>query len=160
VPPWMREYSIEIGLGVAVLIAIFLLVEPWEIRATVFRWVKRLVDSLSVFVGGFRDRVVDWVVGLTLSDATAVVILLGVLLVAYFRVRWRVINSRRYWSTICPECGFSQLHRIHRHFRGRVMQILGFPVARYQCGNCGWRGLRIRKARTAPSGLRQPPPLP
>jgi predicted RNA-binding Zn-ribbon protein involved in translation (DUF1610 family) len=156
----MQEFSIEIGLAIAVLVAIFLLVEPWEIRKTVFRWFRRLFGSLSGFLGGVRDALVNWWVGLTLSDATAFLILLGVLLVSYWRLRWRIIHTERYWSITCPECGFSELHRIHRRLRGRLVQLMGFPVARYQCSNCGWRGLRIRKARTALSALHKPPPSP
>ena len=41
-PPWARDYAVEIGLVVAVLIAIFLLVEPWDIRETLFRCGKTI----------------------------------------------------------------------------------------------------------------------
>lgn len=143
-PPWIGEYAVELGLGLAILAAIFLLVEPWDIRVTVFRWARSIFRALSGFLGEIASRMSNWAGGLTLSDATAFVILSVVLLISLWRVRWRIIRNERFWSDSCPKCGRSGLHRIHRRLFGRVLEILGFPVARYRCNHCRWRGLRIR----------------
>jgi hypothetical protein len=144
-PSWVWKYSVELGLGLAILVAIFLLVEPWDIRVTIFGWARSAFEALSGFLGGTASRVSNWARGLTLSDATAFVILFGVMLIALWRVRWRIIRNERFWSDSCPQCARSELHRIHRRLFGRVLGILGFPVARYRCSHCRWRGLRIRK---------------
>jgi predicted RNA-binding Zn-ribbon protein involved in translation (DUF1610 family) len=156
-PGWVGEYSVEIGLVIAVLAAIFLLVEPWAIRATLFRWVSRAYSGLSGSLGVFLRTIVDWARGLTLSDATAVGILLLVLLIAIWRARWRIIHNERFWSTSCPRCGLSELNRVRRNLTGRLLASVGFPVARYQCGNCAWTGLRIRKRQTSSPGFVDPP---
>lgn len=156
-PPWVRGYAVEIGLVAAVLIAIFLLVEPWDIRETLFRWARRSWQAFSAFFDATVRTLIEGVGRLTLSDATAVAILLGVVLVALWRLRWRIVQSERLWSTSCPQCDLPELHRIHRRLGGRMLSLLGLPVGRYHCRHCGWKGLRIRKTRTAPSTLPQPP---
>ncbi len=156
-PGWVGEYSVEIGLVIAVLTAIFLLVEPWAIRATLFRWVRRAFSGLSDSLGTVGRRIADWARGLTLSDATAVGILLLVLLIAIWRVRWRIVHSERFWSTSCPRCGLSELQRVRRRLTGRLLSRVGLPVARYQCGNCAWTGLRIRKSSTTSPSFLEPP---
>jgi hypothetical protein len=159
-PPWVQEYAVEIGLVAAVLIAVFLLVEPWDIRETLFRWARRSWQAFSAFFDATVLALIDGVRGLTLSDATAVVILLVVVFVALWRLRWRIIQSERLWSTTCPQCDLPELHRIHRRFGGRMLGLLGVPVGRYHCRHCGWKGLRIRKTRTAPTSLARPPGRP
>jgi len=144
-PSWVRGYSVELGLGLAILAAIFLLVEPWDIRVTIFGWALSAIEALSGFMDGIASRVSNWARNLTLSDATAFVILAVVILIALWRVRWRIIRNERLWSDSCPRCERSELHRIHRRLFGRVLGILGFPVARYRCSHCKWKGLRIRK---------------
>lgn len=156
-PGWTREYAIELGLALAILTAIFLLVEPWDIRATLFRWARRAYSGLAGSLGEAGRAVIDWARGLTLSDATAVAILLVVSLVALWRVRWRIIHSERYWSTSCPQCGLSELRRVRRRLAGYLLKRVGFPVARYHCSNCAWSGLRIRKRETASPGFLEPP---
>lgn len=156
-PLWAQEYWIEIALTAAILIAIFLLVEPWDIRVTVLRWVRGTLGVFLANVGETGRAFASWFRGLTLSDATAFLILAGVLIVAIWRVRWRVIRTERLWNTACPRCKQSDLHRIHRRFWGRVLGALGFPVARYRCGNCDWKGLRIRRRRGGAASLPRPP---
>jgi hypothetical protein len=156
-PPWLQEYAVEVGLVAAVLIAIFLLVEPWDIRETFFRWARRSWLAFSGFFDGTVRALISGVHGLTLSDATAVAILMGVVLVALWRLRWRIIQSERLWSSSCPQCDFPELHRVHRRLGGRMLGILGLPVGRYRCRHCGWKGLRIRKAKPAPASLPQRP---
>lgn len=157
-PPWVREYWIEIGLTAAVVVAVFLLVEPWDIRVTILRWARGILGSLWANVGEKGRALARWLKSLTLSDATAFLILVGVLFVASWRVRWRVIRTERFWNTACPRCKQGALQRIHRRFLGRFLGLLGFPVARYRCENCGWKGLRIRKRQGASVSLSQPPP--
>ena len=156
-PAWVREYWIEWALVSAVLVAIFLLVEPWQIRASLFTLARSGMGLLSSTLGAAVRSVFAWARGLTLSDATAVMILLGVLVIAGWRLRYRVVNSERYWHTHCPECGSSLLHRTHRRFGDRVLGRLGFPVRRYSCSSCGWRGLRIHNKAGAPFRMPQPP---
>ena len=156
-PPWMREYSVEIGLCTAILIALFLLVEQWDIRVTLFAGVRRIWSTLSGGLGEAGGVLVNWARGLTLSDALGFTMLLGVGLIAGWRLRWRAVRNERFWSTHCPECDSAELRRIHRRLPGQVLGALGFPVGRYRCSKCGWKGLRIRSKRIERSSLPKPP---
>jgi hypothetical protein len=144
IPPWVRDYAIELGLVFSILIAIFLLVEPWEIRKTVFGLVRRSIHAFDKATSTIWNIVLQWFGGLTLSDATAIVLLAVVFVVAGLRLRWRIIRSPRLYSNHCPTCNASGLKRIHRRWIERLPTLLGIPVRRYYCGHCGWRGLRIR----------------
>ncbi len=156
-PAPLREYAVEIGLLAMVLVAVFLLLEPWDIRATLRRWAVHSSDALTAFLDAATDSLFAAVGRLTLSDATAVILLLVVGLVSVLRLRWRLIHSERLWNTACPKCGYSKLHRIHRRMGGRLLSALGIPVGRYYCRNCKWQGLRIRRPPSARASLPQAP---
>ncbi len=142
---WAGEYWVELTIAAAVLLAIFLLVEPWDIREGLMVWARRTLDAFSGTVGVRLGAVARWFRSLTLSDATAVVILLGVTVLAAWRVRWRVMRMEHLWSTRCPECNSTSLQRRHRRIWDRIAGLVGFPVFRYRCRTCGWKGARIRR---------------
>lgn len=146
-PPLVREFAVELGLVTAVLLAVFLLLEPWDIREALYRRAAQSWNALSASLDAATRTVVAAIGRLTLSDATAVVLLLFVVLIGLLRLRWRIIHMQRLWNTACPKCGLLELRRIHRRLVGRLLGALGLPVGRYRCHGCGWEGLRIRKAR-------------
>jgi hypothetical protein len=60
------------------------------------------------------------------------------------------LRRRRIWqfSQGCPQCQQHQLKRTHRKASDYLLSMAGFPVRRYICAHCGWRGRRIhQKAR-------------
>ena len=62
-------------------------------------------------------------------------IILGVTIWARFSAR--IVSA----GSSCPECG-GKTTRIHRRKRHRLLgKILGMPVTRRKCSDCGWRGL-------------------
>ena len=141
-PPWTKEYAVEIGMGGAVLLAIFLLVEPWDLRQTILGWLTATADALSASLWNFGVTVVN---RLTLSDGIAVIILIAVVLAAGARLRWRILYNPKYWNQTCPRCQSTELKRIHRRWYERLAGRLGWPIRRYQCSQCDWRGARIVK---------------
>jgi hypothetical protein len=139
---WVKEYAVEIGMGAAVLIAIFLLVEPWDLRHAVLGWLATTADTLSASIWNFGVMVMN---RLTLSDGIAVIILISVVMTAVARLRWRVLHNPKYWNESCPKCQSTDLKRIHRRWYERLAGRFGFPIRRYRCGECGWSGGRIVK---------------
>ena len=152
-----REYRFELILGLLMLLGVFLLVERFNIRQTVWLWLSSAGQALSegartAMVGAF-----NFLANRTVSDLTGLgLIVVGAGLLVW-RTRRRVIRSPAWSDKACPQCG-NELHRIHR---ARGDRLIGFflPVRRYQCKNpdCGWSGLRInsshrvRKLSTRPS---------
>ncbi|MBN1317154.1 MAG: hypothetical protein JXA42_16850 [Anaerolineales bacterium] len=139
IPDWIVDYAVELGIGAAILCAIFLLVEPWNLRECLTAFIGQIVEiitmSLSIF-GNFIKR-------LTLSDTIAIFILLGVIFVIIMRIRWRILRNDRFWSDHCPRCDSSGLKRVRRHWLDKLIGISGIPVRRYRCSECRWRGLRV-----------------
>ena len=133
-PQWSTEYWVEVAIIAAILFAIFLLVEPWDIREGLFALTQRLINALSGTLGGTVSRFVNWFRSLTLSDATAFVILLFVAVLAAWRTRWRMVRNPRLWSTHCPECNSTDIHRIHRRWSERIaLPVSGF-LGNLKCG--------------------------
>jgi len=153
-PRGAQEYAVEIGMVLAILLAIFLLVEPWDIRETIYRYTRRTFYTSFIAIKEFAKTLVD---NTTLSDATAFAILLGVLAVAVWRVRWRIIRSERLWSNHCPRCSAPATHRIRRRWYDRLPEAMGFPFRRYRCSSCGWHGLRVSKPHMDQQSFPRPP---
>jgi predicted RNA-binding Zn-ribbon protein involved in translation (DUF1610 family) len=139
-----RGWWAEIVIAVLALLAIFLLVERMEIRQTLFSWLQTGIAWLEALIAGFGQGVVRFVGNTTLSDMLAYLLLVAVVVVLGWRIRYRVLASPRLSETQCPRCG-SGLHRIHRRWRHRVLSLF-IPVRRYRCTDqaCGWQGLRVK----------------
>jgi hypothetical protein len=140
IPNWIIDYAVELGIGAAILIAVFLLLEPWNLRECLISLIKLLIGkitmSLNSFIANFINR-------LSLSDAIGILILLGVTIVIIFRIRWRILNNDHFWSDHCPRCDSSGLKRVRRYWFDRLIGVFGIPVRRYRCSDCKWRGLRV-----------------
>lgn len=74
-----------------------------------------------------------FVVGVTLFLVGST--LLAVTVWARFAQRFVVVGAS------CPKCG-GRAKRIKRHVSHRVLgRLLGYPIVRRQCRDCGWKGL-------------------
>jgi hypothetical protein len=74
----------------------------------------------------------------------AAIALLGAALLAaqigYTRV---VLRPESQYSAGCPNCQQTDLKRINRETSDYVMNLVGVPVRRFKCTQCGWTGRRI-----------------
>ena len=137
IKPFRQKSYIEFVALFLAGLGIFLLVEPFEIRATLGRLVSQAAPVALELLKNLRH--------LTASDAIAVILLAvsGVLFVN--RIRYRLQTSEQLVSLKCPACG-SKLHRSHRHSFERLINSF-VPVFRYRCANrqCRWQGLRVKR---------------
>ena len=140
---FLKTYWIEILIVVGLLLAVFLLFERMNIRAS-------LVGLLNAVTGAGLNAVVSLfnnLVGLRsrlgLSELIGIPMLIGVILLLIWRIRWRLRNTPALVDTHCPQCG-SELQRVHRRSSDRIISIF-VPVRRYRCNNreCGWSGTRV-----------------
>ena len=94
--------------------------------------IARFINSLQTL----RSR-------LGLSELIAIPMLIGVVLLLIWRIRWRLRNTPALVDTHCPRCG-GELKRVHRNFIDRAISIF-VSVRRYRCANheCGWSGRRV-----------------
>lgn len=150
---FLQKWRVEIVLFVALAAGLFLLLERMSIR-TAIRDGLRTVGSASEQL---LVRVADLVVPHTASDAVGLVLLVGVLLLARWRLRWRLQRSPSLTAKYCPNCG-EALHRVHRRPLDRAISLAIAPVHRYVCSSpdCRWKGLRVdsasRYARSSQAG--------
>jgi hypothetical protein len=136
----LRDWQIELILLALLAVAAFLLLEQWDIRGTLWRWLDTaLVVSTQVFNTTLRRVIPN-----TVSDLIGLMLIVTVLILARWRARWRLMHSPSLASRICPRCD-SQLRRIHRKPLDRAINRLLAPVHRYMCSNreCRWTGLRV-----------------
>jgi hypothetical protein len=138
---------VEIVVAVLTLLAIFLLVERIDIRRTLVAGLDRLLAGLERAASIQSGHLRQFVLGTSASDLVAYLLLLLVIGLVVWRLRWRLMATPRFTEGRCPVCG-SGLHRIHRRGRDRVVNLF-VPVRRYQCRNhdCRWRGLRVQTSR-------------
>lgn len=58
--------------------------------------------------------------------------------------RHRILNNASlYVEAGCPSCQEHDLFRVRRYRRDRLMAAFGFPIRRYACRNCTWKGTRL-----------------
>jgi predicted RNA-binding Zn-ribbon protein involved in translation (DUF1610 family) len=141
------DWWVEILVAFLVVLAIFLLVEQMNIRQTLFAWLMGLLTGLRDLVDRLVQGLAALVRNTTLSDLTAYVLLVAVLVLVVWRTRQRLRTEPRFTDPKCPHCG-SDLHRIRRCVRDRALNLF-VPVRRYRCTNheCSWHGLRVRRSR-------------
>jgi len=140
---FLKTYWAEILIVVGLVLALFLLFEQMNIRGTLLGWavaagnfglnlVARFINSLQ----SLRSR-------LGLSELIAIPMLIGLVILLIWRIRWRLRNTPALVDTHCPRCG-GGLQRVHRHSLDRAISVF-VPVQRYRCTNrdCGWSGVRV-----------------
>ena len=140
---FLKTYWVEILIAVGLVLAVFLLFEQMNIRVALVGWFSAVTGAgLSV-----ATRLFDNLVGprsrLGLSELIAIPMLIGVVILLIWRIRWRLRNTPALVDAQCPRCG-GGLQRVHRHSIDRAISIF-VPVRRYRCTNrdCGWSGVRV-----------------
>ena len=141
------KWRVEIVIVLLIALAVFLLVERMQIRQSLWALLRKGYEVLLGLVGSVQDWLVNLVRNTTISDLTAYVLLLVVLVVMAWRIRWRLMRAQRLTGQECPRCG-SDLRRTHRRWRDRLVNLY-LPVRRYGCNGrgCSWSGLRVAVRR-------------
>lgn len=135
----VSNWRLEIALVGLLVLALFLLLEQWDIRGALWRGIMGLLavseSALSAIANALLSR--------TVSDLLGLVLIVMVAMIARWRVRWRIQQSPALTAKVCPRCG-GELRRIHRRRSDKVLSWLLAPAHRYTCNNkqCGWIGLR------------------
>ncbi len=142
-PPFLREYWVEIAIVIGLALGIFLMFERVQIRATLLRWLSAAVRGGIATAHQTAVALYRFFTTLGLSELIAIPLLLIVFLAIVWRVRWRTQHNPALTDLHCPRCKGS-LHRVHRHMTDRFISII-VPVRRYRCTNreCGWSGIRV-----------------
>lgn len=107
----------------------------------VFQYDAR-TDRIAVLSG--MPWVLSWLGFGWGSRIIAIASLLGFLLLGA-QVGYRRIVLRPDWqySAGCANCQQQDLQRIGRETSDYLLDLLGVPVRRYKCNQCGWEGRRI-----------------
>lgn len=144
----VSDWRLEIILLGLLVFAVFLLLEQGSIRDTLWGWLNRVVSA----AGNALGIVTNAVLSRTISDLLGMALIVLVLVLARWRLRWRIQRSSSLTAKTCPVCS-SDLHRVHRHWGDRVISRLIAPAHRYVCknGSCGWSGLRYDSGRRKPA---------
>lgn len=121
-----------LAVGMLLLLRIFLPVIDWQL------------DVLLSFV----PLLIPTIGNVTVLQI-GTILLAGLLLldfVIYLLARWRILRKHFLWPAAgCPSCEAQLLLRVHRRRKDRLYTWIGIPVGRYQCRECRWNGLRIRR---------------
>ena len=142
----LKEYRIEAIAVLLALVGVFLLVEQFEIRATLRKILTDSTGWLANLARTLLDGFSNYIRGFTLSDAIGWLLIFSAAAFIVWRFRYHYLRSERWLSTTCPRCG-SPLHRIHRSKLDRLLAKIFLPHAgRYLCANsaCRWSGLCCR----------------
>jgi len=139
-----RDYHVELIALAFALLGVFLLVEQFQIRATILQALMWLVGGLEQIANRVIEVLVYEATHITLSDALGLVLIALAFVVLVWRVRYRLRRSPNLTGTVCPVCG-GPLHRIRRTPLDYVIDRF-VPVRRYRCKDpaCGWTGLRVK----------------
>jgi len=141
---FLQAYSFELVLLFVVVLAIFLLVERMNIRATLTRGLLVGVRAALHWIGHIDDAVRGFLASLTLSNAIGYILLLGAVVAVLLRLRWRLMHNHALTTIQCPQCN-GDLRQVHRRPAERLVGWF-VPLRRYRCYNrdCRWEGVRIK----------------
>jgi hypothetical protein len=77
------------------------------------------------------------------SEFLGVLVIGGAVVGGWLEVRRWYLATSTMWNHVCPECHYLNIKRIHRRTRDRFLNLVGIPVRRYLCPQCGWAGTRL-----------------
>jgi hypothetical protein len=143
---FLKEYSFELIAGGVILFGVFLVVENFQIRATILTAISELFSGILSILNDILSKISSRAAVLTASDMLGtIMILLAVGFIAW-RIRYRFRTNKRWVTDACPKCS-GPIRRIHRKGWDRVLGVTLLPDARrYSCMDpkCGWSGLMRR----------------
>jgi hypothetical protein len=146
---FLQTYTFEIVLLLVVALAVFLLAERMNIRATLAGWLLIAARAALHWIGHLDDVIRGFIAGLTLSNAVGYVLLLGAVMAVLLRLRWWLMHSPKLTTIRCPQCN-GDLRQVHRRLSERLVGWY-VPLRRYRCYNreCRWQGVRIKTSTTS-----------
>ncbi len=143
----IREFTMEIIIGVIFMFGVFLLFEEMEIKTYVFHGI---VNFFQAITNGF-SKAVGTILGTAEIFETSDIVGTFLILIAFFLLTFRVRQKaiiRFYELSECPECG-GDLEHIHRNFIQRLAaKLLRLKIRRYHCKSCEFEGLRMRAVKS------------
>ncbi len=139
---WWQEYRFEISVLVLLALGIFLLVEKMEIKAFLFRQLRRVILGTATTISSLANRMFGLLMEVETSDIVGIILILIAMGMIFYRLRSRFI-SRHGPLRSCLKCG-SDMHRIHRRFRHRILGIILWADVRYySCKKCTFKGIQV-----------------
>lgn len=129
---FLTAYGPDVLLLLLLGVVVLLLLNPL--------WVTAVAPSS-------RSPLITWLLNENSLSVVVAVLLLGFILLASLRLRWRINHWQKLWGKSCPQCGSEHLSRIHRTLPDRLLGRVGIPVRRYMCRQCRWQGVRIDEMR-------------
>ena len=141
---FINEYKIELAAVATIFVGVFLLIEPFHIRAFVYRTIMGLLAGVSGLFKAINEGMRFYFSRFTISDLLGWLLLIAAIVIIIWRTRQRYLVSNWYTSRICPRCG-TGIRRAERKKIDRVLSKLSFiPFHRYFCPDkeCAWVGLR------------------
>lgn len=136
---WISENFIELILLFLFVFGLLLVINPIDIRDTFFSW---LITAL-LWLGQVAKLIESFFLSISRARLVGGVLLIGAIIILYWRLLYRLKKSRLLFKDKCPRCGNIHLKRIHRKLLDRLIsRISNLHLYRYYCSNCKWSGLR------------------
>ncbi|MCF7923317.1 MAG: transposase family protein [Candidatus Marinimicrobia bacterium] len=143
----IREFSMEIFIGVLFLFGVFLLFEQMEIKSYMFNGIVSFFQAITHAFSQFFGSILGAAEIFETSDIVGTLLIVVAFFLFTFRVRQKAI-LRFHELSACPECGGDLLH-IHRTLIQRIASRIFFlKIRRYQCKSCEFQGLRMRAVKS------------
>ncbi len=143
----IREFRVEILIGILFLFGVFLLFEQMEIKTIVFKGIVSFFQAITQGFSNFLGSLLETSDLFETSDIVGSILILLAFVLLSVRVRQKAI-VRFYELAECPECGGDLVH-VHRN---QLQKIAGFvfrlKIRRYQCKQCDFDGLRMRAMKS------------
>lgn len=130
-----------------VLLGLFLLFEPFNLREMVWAWARTTAHRVLAHLTRLDDAISGMLTRISPSDAVGLGLIVIAVVAIVLRTRWRLLTDKRYTALACPRCG-GPIHRVHRKGVDRWINAY-VPVRRYRCADsrCRWEGLRTGTSR-------------
>ncbi len=138
------KFRLELIAGLLAIAGVFLLVEPFDIRASLRRLAAGFVHVMLAIVDRELASTDQFLSRHTTSDLIGMALIAGALIFIGWRTRYHFLHSDRFTKHACPRCG-GPIVRVHRTSFDRLMgRVLFLPLFRFRCRNraCGWSGRR------------------